>query len=121
VYAEAAGCSPPALPALHCCTHPMPPGRPPTHPPTHPRNHPPHFSCPLLLLRCLPGFVPAAMLPCPALPQILDCLDLPAEYRSLLTTDDQETNLHAGGWIRTAVRPCWPPIALALAPAGQLP
>lgn len=36
-------------------------------------------------------------------PQILDCLDLPPEYRSLLTTDDHETNLHAGancaGWL----------------------
>lgn len=30
------------------------------------------------------------------LPQILDCLNLPPEYRSLLTTDDHETNLHAG-------------------------
>ena len=28
--------------------------------------------------------------------QILDCLDLPEEYRTLLTTDDKETNLHAG-------------------------
>ena len=27
--------------------------------------------------------------------QVLDCLDLPAEYSSLLTTDDSETNLHA--------------------------
>lgn len=27
--------------------------------------------------------------------KILDCLDLPEEYRCLLTTDDHETNLHA--------------------------
>jgi hypothetical protein len=26
---------------------------------------------------------------------VLDCLDLPPEYSGLLTTDDQETNLHA--------------------------
>jgi hypothetical protein len=26
-------------------------------------------------------------------------LDLPPEYQGLLTTDDQETNLHAGGWL----------------------
>ena len=37
---------------------------------------------------------------CCASLQILDCLDLPAEYRSLLTTDDLETNLHAGGYIQ---------------------
>lgn len=29
--------------------------------------------------------------------QVLDCLDLPPEYASLLTTDDSETNLHAVG------------------------
>lgn len=40
------------------------------------------------------------LLYCCVSPQILDCLDLPEQYRSLLTTDDQETNLHAGeAWL----------------------
>ena len=34
--------------------------------------------------------------------QILDCLELPPEYAALLTTDDHETNLHAGAARRAA-------------------
>ena len=72
-----------------------------------PRRPAAHDSCVLVaspVTQTRPPAQPPTRGLCPH--QILDCLALPPEYASLLTTDDTETNLHAGARWRPVLPSC---------------